>query len=150
MRTRNFFNISLVLGLLFSLFSLNAQAQSTQFTVNVSGIKSAKGQIILNVFKNSDGYENEKPYKIFKYDKKALVNGTLSIKCTLEAGVYGITLLDDENTNDKLDKSFIGIPKEGFGFSNFFMEKLKKPNFDDFKVQIKNENIKIDIKVKYM
>jgi len=68
----------------------------------------------------------------------------------LDAGIYGITLLDDENSNDKMDKSFIGMPKEGFGFSNFFMEKLKKPSFEDFKIQLKNDNAKIDIKVKYI
>ena len=59
-------------------------------------------------------------------------------------------LLDDENENGKIDKSLIRMPKEGFGFSNFFMEKMKKPTFDDFKVDLKSHDNKVDIKVKYM
>jgi uncharacterized protein (DUF2141 family) len=55
-----------------------------------------------------------------------VINGTLILTGDLEPGTYGITLVDDENKNGTLDKSFFGMPKEGFGFSNFFIEKLKK------------------------
>lgn len=68
----------------------------------------------------------------------------------LDPGTYGITLLDDENKNGEMEKNVIGIPKEGFGFSNFFMEKKKKPSFSDFKTNIKGEGDKVQIKVKYM
>ena len=72
------------------------------------------------------------------------------INCTLDPGTYGITLIDDENKSGELNKNMLGIPKEGFGFSDFFMEKMKKPAFDDFKVNVKNQNNKISIRVKYM
>jgi uncharacterized protein (DUF2141 family) len=84
------------------------------------------------------------------FDKKDLANGTLTVNCVLEPGTYGLTLIDDENENGKIDKNLIGMPKEGFGFSNFFMEKMKKPVFDDFKVELKFPNNKVGIKVKYM
>jgi uncharacterized protein (DUF2141 family) len=118
--------------------------------VKISGIRSEKGQIILNVFKNSEDYENEKVSKKLIFDKKAISNDLLMINCNLDPGTYGITLIDDENKNGELNKNLIGIPKEGFGFSNFFMEKMKKPEFDDFKTTIKSTNNKIVIKVKYM
>jgi len=140
--------ISLVMGLLLTLFVSYAQAQKTQ--VKVTGIRSGKGKIILNVFKDNDTYDKEQPCKKFVFDKKSLLNGTLTVDCELEPGTYGITLVDDENENGKIDKNLIGIPKEGFGFSNFFMEKMKKPTFDDFKVDLKSPNNKVDIKVKYM
>jgi uncharacterized protein (DUF2141 family) len=119
-------------------------------TIKISDIRSGKGQIILNVFKNSEDYENEKVSKKLIFEKKAISNDLMIINCDLEPGTYGITLIDDENKNGELNKNFIGIPKEGFGFSNFFMEKMKKPVFDDFKITIKNANNKITIRVKYM
>ncbi|MDN5286899.1 MAG: hypothetical protein JWR38_3173 [Mucilaginibacter sp.] len=141
--------INLFIGMLFTLFVSYAQAQETE--VKVTAIRSSKGKIVLNVFKDNDTYDKEQPFKKFVFDKKALVNGTLTVKCELAPGIYGITLLDDENDNGKIDKNLIRIPKEGFGFSNFFMEKLKKPTFDDFKVEVKsNAENKIAIKVKYM
>ncbi|KUJ62743.1 hypothetical protein AR687_04920 [Flavobacteriaceae bacterium CRH] len=126
----------------------NSYGQNT--AIKVSGIRSEKGQIILNVFKNSQDYEQEKVSKKLIFDKKAISNDLMIINCDLEPGTYGITLIDDENKNGELNKNLIGIPKEGFGFSNFFMEKMKKPAFDDFKVPVKNTGNKITIKVKYM
>ncbi|WP_163411539.1 DUF2141 domain-containing protein [Flavobacterium ajazii] len=126
----------------------NSYGQNTN--VKISGIRSEKGQIILNVFKNSEDYEQEKVFKKLIFEKKTVDNGSMKINFNIEPGIYGITLIDDENKNGELNKNLIGIPKEGFGFSDFFMEKMKKPVFDDFKVTIKNPNNKITIKVKYM
>lgn len=44
-------------------------------------------------------------------------------KCTIvfnniENGNYAIRYFHDENSNNALDKNLIGIPQEGFGFSN--------------------------------
>ncbi|WP_221269241.1 DUF2141 domain-containing protein [Mucilaginibacter sp. X5P1] len=139
--------IHLIAGVLMIFLSSYKQNKETE--VKITGIRSARGQLVLAVFKDQASYDAEKPCKTFLFDKKDLLNGSLTMKCELEAAVYGITLVDDENGNGKIDKNLIGIPKEGFGFSNFFMEKLKKPTFDDFKVDLKSHPT-IDIKVKYM
>jgi uncharacterized protein (DUF2141 family) len=134
------------------LIMLNVSAVFAQDTqIKVSGMRSVKGQIVLNVFKDSKSYNDEKPYKQLLFEKKNIIDSTFVVKCTLEPGIYGITLVDDENKNGVIDKNLIRMPKEGFGFSNFYMTKMEKPSFDDFKVEVKNntEN-KIGIKVKYM
>lgn len=125
----------------------SSYGQNTQ--IRVSEIRSGKGQIILNVFKNDEDYQKEKVSKKLVFEKK-IENGSMIINCTLDPGTYGITLIDDENKSGELNKNMLGIPKEGFGFSDFFMEKMKKPAFDDFKVNVKNQNNKISIRVKYM
>ena len=133
---------------LIAIFCLsNSYGQNTQ--IRVSEIRSGKGQIILNVFKNDEDYQKEKVSKKLVFEKK-IENGSMIINCTLDPGTYGITLIDDENKSGELNKNMLGIPKEGFGFSDFFMEKMKKPAFDDFKVNVKNQNNKISIRVKYM
>ncbi|SEO16339.1 DUF2141 domain-containing protein [Mucilaginibacter sp. OK283] len=147
MKKTTVFGINMLIGLLFISLASYIQAPETQ--VKITGIRSAGGKIILNVFKDDESYNKEQPYKKVTFDKKAINNGTLTVMVKLEPGTYGITLIDDENENGKIDKNFIRMPKEGFGFSNFFMEKLKKPAFDDFKVDLKSP-AKIDIRVKYM
>lgn len=148
MKKTTAFGITLFICLLFILFASYTKAQETQ--IKVTDIRSGKGKIILNVFKNNDSYDKNQPYKKLTFDKKALVNGTLNVHFGLESGVYGITLIDDENEDGKINKNFVGIPKEGFGFSNFFMTKMKKPSFDDFKVDLRSLEHQIEIKVKYM
>ncbi len=140
--------INLFIGLLFILFASYTKAQETQ--IKVTDIRSGKGNIILNVFKDNDSYDKNQSYKKFTFDKKALLNGTLNVHINIEPGVYGITMIDDENEDGKINKNFVGIPKEGFGFSNFLMTKMKKPSFDDFKVDLKSIKHQVTIKVKYM
>ncbi len=122
--------INLLMGLLFIGLASYMQTQH-ETEVKVTGIRSPKGKIVLNVFKDNVSYDDEKPYKKFMFDKKAMNDGTLIVNCELEPGIYGFTMIDDENDNGKIDKNIIGMPKEGFGFSNFFMEKMKKPTFDE-------------------
>jgi len=147
MKKTTVLGINLLIGLLFIFLASYIKAQETQ--VKITGIRSPKGKIILNVFKDNASYDDEKPYKTFTFDKTGITDGTLVLKCKLEPGIYGFTMVDDENGNGRIDKNLIRIPKEGFGFSNFFMEKMKKPTFDDFKVDLKSQS-KIDIRVKYM
>lgn len=134
---------------LFLIGSL-AHAQQVSTNIKITGIKSIKGNIVIGVFKDQVSFEKEKAFKSFIFDKKALVNGSLNVVIRLEPSTYGLTLLDDENANNKMEKNMIGIPKEGFGFSNFFLEKLKRPVFNDFKVNLFNGQNNVDIKVKYM
>ncbi|WP_051200280.1 DUF2141 domain-containing protein [Flavobacterium subsaxonicum] len=136
------------LGVFTTLTPSLLQAQNTKMVV--SGIESNQGQIVLNVFKDDTAYENEQPFKTLAFEKTGLANGTITLSFTLEPGTYGITLIDDKNKNGKIDKNMLGIPKEGFGFSNFFMEKMKKPLFDEFKVKINAKENMITAKIKYM
>ena len=140
--------INLFMGL--SFISLASYIQPVQQTnIKVTGIRSSKGNIIVQVFKDNATYEDQKPFKKITFDKKALVNGMLSVTLDLEPAIYGFTMIDDENGNGDIDKNLIGMPKEGFGFSNFFLEKMKKPKFDDFKTNLTTQS-NIVMKVKYM
>ncbi|MDO7742224.1 MAG: DUF2141 domain-containing protein, partial [Pedobacter sp.] len=133
--------------LMIILSSFTVIQQKTEITI--TGLKSGKGKVIIQVFKDDTAYQDQKPFKNFIFDKKAMANGALKVQFELEPGIYGFTMVDDENGNGHIDKNFIGIPKEGFGFSNFFMEKMKKPLFNEFKTDLKTQS-KIVMKVKYM
>jgi len=140
--------INLLMGLLFIGLASYIQTQH-ETEIKVTDIRSAKRKILLNVFKDNASYDDEKPYKKLIFEKNEMTKGMLVLRCELDPGIYGFTMVDDENGNGKIGKNIIGIPKEGFGFSNFFMEKMKKPTFDDFKVDLKFQS-KIVIKLKYM
>jgi uncharacterized protein (DUF2141 family) len=43
------------------------------------------------------------------------------------------------------------IPKEGFGFSNFYLTKLKRPKFDTFSFEVKADtHITIVCRMRYL
>ena len=46
-------------------------------------------------------------------------------------GKYALSVYHDANVNGVLDKNMIGIPKEGFGFSNDAMGTFGPPDFKE-------------------
>lgn len=102
----------------------------------VKNIKNSKGRLSIGVFKDASSFEEEKPHKIILVSKKDLVNGTLKSSIEIESGVYGLSILDDENSDYKMEYNMIGMPKEGFGFSNYYHTGFTKPNFKQFLVII--------------
>jgi uncharacterized protein (DUF2141 family) len=117
--------------------------------VIIKGIKSEKGKLVLAIFKDQEGFKSKKPINRLELNKSDLEEIEVVLK--LDLGTYGISVLDDENSNNKMDYNFIGIPKEGFGFSNYYHEGLSKPHFDRFKFEINNRAVElIDIRLRYM
>jgi uncharacterized protein (DUF2141 family) len=75
----------------------------------------------------------------------------MRVHFSLEPGTYGLALLDDENSSELMEYKFLGIPKEGFGFSDYYHKGLKKPKFDSFKFTIdKGQKKSITIRIRYM
>lgn len=133
--------------LLFLSPALNAQ----NVEVTITGIRSDKGQIAIGVFKDDATFQKEEAYLDIQFPKKDISDGVMDVKFTLEPGIYGLSLLDDENSNGEMEYNFLGIPKEGFGFSDYYHRGITKPKFDAFKFILeKDQPKKINIRIRYM
>jgi len=123
---------------------------SQTLDVHITNIRSTKGQLCLAIFVDEAGFKAERTCWEMKCAKKNIVNGEFQIKIEFRPGTYGMSVLDDENHNGKMDYNLVGIPREGFGFSNYFLRGILKLAFDDFKFDIqKNETKKLTVKMKY-
>jgi uncharacterized protein (DUF2141 family) len=67
----------------------------------------------------------------------------------LPAGVYAVSVFHDENMNQKLDKNFVGVPKEGYGASNDPKKKMGPPSFEETKFQLSGTEQSLEIKLMY-
>jgi uncharacterized protein (DUF2141 family) len=120
-------------------------------SVTIKDIKTPNGQILMGIYKDDISFDKELPYKKVQAFKTKIFNGILLEEVKLEPGKYGISLMDDENFNGKMDYNFIGIPEEGFGFSNYYHTGLTKPKLKSFSFEvIENKNTKVEVKMKYM
>jgi len=63
-------------------------------------------------------------------------------------GDYGIAAFHDENSNGKMDKNLLGIPKERYGFSNNVRATFGPPKWEKAKFAVKNSTTNISIEVK--
>ena len=62
----------------------------------------------------------------------------------LKPGAYAVMITHDENGNGKLDTNVVGMPLEGYGFSNN-PQVMRKPTFDEARVNVPAAGAAIDI-----
>ena len=118
MNTKIIFFLLTVFLISLQGISQETSLTSNDLTINVLGIKKIKGSFFIAVFNNIEDYDMGSSRAIRKI--KVPVKGkTQTLKINdLEYGAYGVQMYQDINENEVLDKNFLGIPKEPYGFSN--------------------------------
>jgi uncharacterized protein (DUF2141 family) len=67
----------------------------------------------------------------------------------IEPGVYAVQAFHDENGNLDLDRNFLGLPKEGMGFSNDAPMRFGPPSFDDAAIEISAAGAATRLRLRY-
>ena len=120
---------------LFTLLSSLSLFAHT-LTIEVSDVENNRGQILIGLFNQVEGFRDvAMTYKkgmVTTLDGKSIVYTFTDIP----NGEYALSLFHDENSNNKLDTNFLGIPKEGYGFSNNIRHALRATSFDEAKFEL--------------
>jgi uncharacterized protein (DUF2141 family) len=140
--------IALISVLSFAFVSV-ARAEGP--VLEIKALRSGEGSVAVSVFsaENTKGFpgQAESAAKTFyvSLDGKSSVEIPLQ---GLEPGRYAIAVMHDADGDRKL-KSVLGIPREGFGFSNNPRIYFGPPSFDKATVSIDGAS-RISIEMKYM
>jgi len=103
-------------GSLSIITLLSQHAVAADLTVNISDIEQGKGHLLVALYADKKSYTNGKAD--FASKVKAENEQETVVFENLPNGEYAIKMYQDENDNSKLDFNILGIPKEGYGFSN--------------------------------
>lgn len=132
--------IQIVCGIF--LFAEETAAEK-KLTVQITNVASEEGQIILAIYNSSENYDKRIALQEVKLKPEI---DTVIFETNVPDGEYLVMLVHDINNNGKLDTSFIGMPKEPVGLSNYdgkgIPGKFKKHKFSV------NENTEIIIPLK--
>jgi uncharacterized protein (DUF2141 family) len=139
--------LALMLGLSASAL---AQAPCEGIHVEVLNIKNSTGTVACALFESPEGFPTE-------YLRKATNVMVIKIRksqarCTFEEippGRHAIAVIHDENMNGLLDTNMIGVPSEGYGFSNDATGSLGPPPFDAASFAYDGRNLEMTIKLNY-
>lgn len=125
-----------LLMLLF-LLPLFGSAQNT-LTVQVAGVSSDAGHIMLAVYDKADGFLKEG--KAMKGIRAKANKGITELQITdLPEGQYALAIYHDENDNEELDTNWLGIPKEPLGFSYGKLKTFGPPRFKECAFQFNSD-----------
>ena len=95
-------------------------AQAAELTVTINDIRNNKGHLLVSIVDSEAGWNNQaKPVAAEKLLVAEKIDGkSLKLKFVLPAGKYALQVMHDENDNGKMDINPLGIPIEGYGYSN--------------------------------
>lgn len=119
----------IVLALIVSLV-VNNIVNAASINITVTNIKNTKGVVRIGVINKEKDFPYDAPV-----GKKVSINGdSVSVKFNgLASGEYAVVVHHDENCNDKLDKNVLGVPLEGYCFSNNVKALVAPPKFKSAK-----------------
>ena len=105
--------------------------------IHVDGFRNTKGNLGTVIFTSPDGWPEDLD-KSFRHGPAPIdaETRTAVAEWKLPVGDYGVAAIHDENSNHKLDRGFLGIPKEGFGFANNPHVMLSAPPWKDARVHV--------------
>ncbi len=144
----NFYN-----KFLFFYFLIAFNISADELTINITG-QNKEGILNLAIYNNEEAYnrsvkgEGRSEGGFFSgIDSFIELKESHKFIINVPEGIYAIALFIDSNKNMKIDKNFLGIPKEQYGFSNNAMGNLSGPSFEQAKFQVKGNSIQ-NIKLK--
>ncbi len=109
---------------------VNSQSNTVcTLEIKFTGIRTNKGLIAIGINRSPEGWPRQ-PHMDPNWKKTNVVDGVFIARVEdLPYGTYAVSVLDDANSNLEMDM-FLGIPKEGWGFSGNPPFKLSPPKFE--------------------
>ena len=133
--------LSLFVSSLLSLVLLGypaaaQQNQSANATLIIRiGNVAPRGIVRLGLYTEAE-YPKDNAAWIASADVPAVGGETVVTLQNIPAGTYAIEVYQDLNSNGKMDRNFLGLPREPYGFSRDARPRLSKPDFSRVKFDV--------------
>jgi len=116
-----------------------APAAGYTLTIYADGVDDKGGNVGALVFNSPNGWAEDRTVALKDITVPAQ-QGTVKITVPgLPTGEYAVALVHDVNKNHKLDRNFVGQPKEQWGLSNDPHAVIKTPSYKSCTFQLKGD-----------
>ncbi len=139
--------LKLILAILVSGLCVTA-AQAGDLEITVENVQSANGTLRFALHNaGSDFPSSISPIAVRSVE--AVTGRQTVVFDNLPAGTYAVAVYHDENGNEKLDRNFVGIPKEGYGFSRNAASNFGPPEFEQAAINVSSAGGTTAIMLRY-
>lgn len=122
-------------------------AEMAGIAVTVEGVANATGRVLVALCTRDTFLGAKCPYVA---NAPASAGGKVEIVLKgIEPGIYAVQAFHDENENFDIDRSFLGWPKEGMGFSNDARMNYGPPDFDEAAIELKRGRNETRVNLRY-
>ena len=140
---------SIIASLIFVLITIviTSKGFSADLEVTIKALRNDKGQLRMAIF--NDPEEFPRGNEIRSLDISVKSGDVTGLFRGIKPGTYALAIHHDENLNNKMDTNFVGMPNEGYGFSNDARVFLTPPTFEAASFVIDKKLKKISLYVVY-
>ena len=134
--------VSLALALAAAL-AVAAPAAAAGLTVKLHGLRAQTGLVKVAVVDSQAAWDG-KAAPVRADGAPAQGEEAAFSFQDLKPGEYAVMITHDENGNGKLDTNVMGMPLEGYGFSNN-PQVMRKPTWDEARFTVGDGDVAIDV-----
>lgn len=113
----------------------DTDAEFASLDVTVTNIKKDKGMIRLAICRQGDDFPDCGENAVQTADLEIELGSARAQFKGIPTGLYAVSVFHDANANGRLD-TFLGMPREGYGFSANPPFRPRAPRFSEAQIEI--------------
>jgi uncharacterized protein (DUF2141 family) len=140
-----------VLALLAGDSSVATAAESScdSLCFHVINLRNNRGKVICTIFNSPVAFPSEDE-KSLRSTSAPIANRSAVCEFRgLPAGAYAVVAFHDENSDGAFNQNWLGMPKEGFGFSRDAPARFSPPSFNSARLSYDGGKLEATIHIKY-
>ena len=118
--------------------------------VDITSLRSDKGQVLCALFSSAEAFPTKADKAVARLTAKIADRQATCDFTGIAPGTYAVSVVHDENSNGKLDRNFIGMPREGVGASNNAKGHMGPPKFSTASFGYNGGRLDLKIHVNYL
>jgi|TARA_R110000851_G_scaffold73095_3_gene161385 uncharacterized protein (DUF2141 family) len=127
-----------------------AQTPCPGIHVKILDIRNSKGAVACALFEAPNGF----PTEFLRYATNIMMIKIRDTKARCDfldipPGTYALAVIHDENMDGELRTNWLGVPKEGYGFSNDAKASMSAPSFEAASFTYDGQKLDLTIKLNY-
>lgn len=117
--------------------------------VEVDSLNNQKGEVCFKLFSGSQGFPDGNESAIKRQCVKITNKSLIITLNNIPSGSYAVSVFHDLNGDRKLNRNSLGMPTEGYGFSNNPVVSRGVPDYGECIFLVAGANTSIKIGMKY-
>jgi uncharacterized protein (DUF2141 family) len=122
---------------------------ATRLYVTVSNVRSIGGLIAVTLYTDDSSRFLARRGSLYVGRVPARAGVTRVCIHVPAPGVYGLAVYHDANANRRFDRTMIGLPAEGYGFSNNAPTLFGLPRFASVRLTVSRDGFSTGVRLRY-
>lgn len=104
-----------------------ALADEPAFVVEITGARNDTGLVACQIFTSAEGFPDDTAHAVTTAIAPIAEGRAACAFATVPSGPFAVAVMHDEDQDLALDRNFLGIPSEGYAFTNGALGWLGTP-----------------------